>query len=67
MKSLQSQSDNQRTNSASDQLAGNAEHLAWRSHQLAVEIADNDPNAVSFALCRAATEQWRRVYLDLPE
>ena len=39
------------------------EHLAWRAHQLAVEIADNDPNGVTYFLRRAATAQWRRTFM----
>lgn len=53
--------------SAGIKLAGNAEHLAWRAHQLAVEITDNDPNAVTQTLRRAATAEWRRTFLDLPK
>ena len=39
------------------------EHLAWRAHQLAVEIVDNDPNGVTYSLRRAATAQWRRTFM----
>ncbi len=51
---------------ASNKLAENSERLAWRAHQLAVEVADHEPNAVSHALRRAATAQWRSTFLDLP-
>lgn len=61
------ETDNQRPDVANDHFAGIAEYLAWRSHQLAVEIANADSNAVTQTLRRAATAQWRRTFLDLPE
>ena len=48
-----------------DQLASNAERIAWGAHKLASEIADRDATAVTHALRRAATEQWRRLYFEL--
>ena len=54
-------------NTASNKLTERAERVAWRAHQLAVEIVDRDPNVVTRSLRRAATAQWRRLYLDLPE
>ena len=47
------------------EIASNAERIAWQAHQLASEIADRDATAVTHALRRAATEQWRRLYFEL--
>ena len=56
-----------RENHAGNRLAENTEHLAWLAHQRAVEIASDNPDSVAQALRRAATAEWRRTFLDLPE
>ena len=58
-------SDARRRAAAGDKFASNVERVAWAAHQLAVEIADIDPGAVTHALRRAATAQWQPLYLGL--
>lgn len=56
-----------RRHSASEKLTENVVDLGWRTHQLAVEIADHHSNAVTQNLRRLATAQWRQGFLRLPE
>ena len=63
---LQPETSGLREVPADTELAKNAERLAWQAHQLAVEIADNEPNAITEALRRAAFAQWQPLFLDLP-
>lgn len=60
-------SDQHHDLAAGETLATRSVNLSWRAHQLAAEIADADPNAVTQTLRRAATAQWRRTFLDLPK
>lgn len=66
MMSAQPETGLRRTVPASDRLVENSQRIAWKAHQLGVEIAEREPSAISHALRRAATAEWRRTYLDLP-